>query len=158
MAPVPAATCRCAQKVTYALVALLVVLAGVGWWWFHRPAPAYKVQDPGDLSLSGPERGWKDDKVGLHRRRRKGSYPAGMGCDCEQCYFWPNRLRLAKVFAEFMKDGKWGYIDTGGHLVDTRPVRFCRLVHLSKDLQVSTWEIKLALSTRPAKYVINPQF
>ena len=143
------------QKLTYALVAFLLVLGGVGWWWFHRPAPPYKVQDPGiypfqGLSADGKTQKWgfidADGKVLI--QPQWDAWAAG------------NIAGQIVAFNEglcgVLKDGKWGFIDTGGKLVI--PNQFDSAGPFVGGLARVNLGNQVGFIDKTGKYVINPQF
>ena len=119
--PVPKGPASPLRKLTYALVVLLAILGGVAWWWFHRPPPAYQVQDPGiypfsSLSADGKTQDWgfidADGKVAIQPEWSAVAFSNVLG----------QEVAFSEGLCGVMKDGKWGYIDTGGHL--TIPAQF----------------------------------
>ncbi len=142
------------RKLVYALAALLAVLGGVAWWWFHRPAPAYKAKDPGIypfvLSADG-----KTGKYGFVDANGKVVIQPEW-----DSVAWGDVLKQSVVFNEGLcgvqRDGKWGYIDTGGHLVisnqfDAAAPFFDGLARVSLGKLVGYID-------KMGHYAINPQF
>ena len=114
--PVPRPPLSTRKKLTYALVALLVVLGGVAWWWFHRPAPPYQVKDPGIYPFQGLSADGKTMKWGFIDADGKVLIPPqwdGISLEMVTDHVVVFNEGLGAV----AKDGKWGYIDTGGNLV-----------------------------------------
>jgi len=155
VAPVPRPPLSTRKKLTFALVALLVVLGGVGWWWFHRPAPAYKVQDPGiypfqGLSADGKTQKWgfidADGKV-LVQPQWDATAAASV---LDQDVFCSEGL------CGVLKDGKWGYIDTGGHLVI--PTQFDSASPFFDGLARVNLGNQVGFINKTGQYAINPQF
>lgn len=143
------------QKLLYALIALLVVLCGVGWWWMHRPAPPYKVQDPGIYpfqGLSADGRTMKtgfmdaDGKVLIQPEWDVVSYANVLG----------QTVAFSQGLCGVLKDGKWGYIDTGGRLVI--PNQFDSAGPFIEGLARVNLGNQVGFIDKTGQYVINPQF
>lgn len=144
------------RKFGYALVVLLVVLGGVAWWWFHRPGPAYKVQDPGiypfqGLSADGNTLKWgfidADGKVLIQ--------PTWDGVDIGDLVLG-HSVAFSEGLCGVLKDGKWGYIDPSGNLVIANQfesaapfVESLARIHLGN---------QIGYIDKTGHYVINPQF
>jgi hypothetical protein len=155
VAPVPAQPMSLRTKLTWALVALLVVLAGVGWWWFNRPAPPYKVQDPGiypfqGLSADGTTQKWgfidADGKVLI--------LPVFDGIG--EYSISDQLVTFNEGLCGIQKDGKWGYIDTSGHLVI--PNQFDSVGPFVEGIARVQLGNQFGFIDKTGKYVINPQF
>ena len=115
VAPVSRPPLSMRQKLTYALVALLAVLGGVGWWWFHRPAPPYKVQDPGIYPFLGLSADGKTQKWGFIDADGKVlAQPAWDGISSGTILNRP--VAFNEGLCGVQKDGKWGYINASGQL------------------------------------------
>jgi hypothetical protein len=155
IAPAPAQPASPRRKLVYALVALLAILGGVGWWWFNRPAPAYKVQDPGiypfqDVGADGTTQKWgfidADGKVIVQ--------PAWDGIG------WGAVLGQPVVCNEGLcgvqKDSKWGYVDTTGKLAI--PNQFDSVGPFVEGLARVNLGNQVGFIDKTGKYVINPQF
>jgi hypothetical protein len=153
-APAPAQPASLRRKFTYALVALLVVLGGVAWWWFHRPASAYKVQDPGIypfvLSADGKTGKWgfvdADAKVVIQ--------PDWDGVVFSNVVY--QTVAFNEGLCAVRKDGKWGYIDTGGHLAI--PNQFDGAGPFVEGLARVTLGNQVGYIDKKGQYAINPQF
>ncbi|MGC9217302.1 WG repeat-containing protein, partial [Acidithiobacillus sp.] len=151
---VPARPTSQRSKATYALVVLLVVLGGVAWWWFHRPAPAYRAKDPGIypfvLSADGKTGKWgfvdANGKVVIQPEWDKVA--------------WESVLNQSVVFNEGLcgveKDGKWGYIDTSGHLVISN--QFDSAAPFFEGLARVNLGKLVGYIDKTGRYAINPQF
>ena len=159
-APVPRRPASLRQKFVYALVALLAVLGGVGWWWFHRPAPAYKVQDPGIYPFQGLSADGKTLKFGFIDADGKvliqPEWDASAGASV-----LGQSVSFSEGLCGVMKDGKWGYIDTGGHLAI--PAQFDSAGHLSvgsfiEGLARVNLGNQVGFINKTGQYAINPQF
>ncbi len=154
-APVPRRPASLRQKFVYALVALLAVLGGVGWWWFHRPAPAYKVQDPGIYPFQGQSADGKPGKWGFIEVDGKILIQPEW-----DAVGWLVVMGQPVVFSEGLcgvqKDGKWGYIDTSGHLVI--PNQFDTAQPFVEGLALVTLGNQRGYIDKSGHYAINPQF
>lgn len=155
VAPHPRQPLTMRQKLTYGLVALLVVLAGVGWWWFHRPAPPYKVQDPGVYPYSGLSTDGKTMKTGFIDA--DGKVIAQPEWDSAAfSVIQGQTVYCNEGFCGVMKDGKWGYIDTSGHLAI--PNQFDSVGPFVEGLARVNLGNQVGFIDKTGKYVINPQF
>jgi hypothetical protein len=142
-------------KVTWALVALLVVLAGVGWWWFNRPAPPYKVQDPGIYPFQGLSADGKTLKTGfIDADGNVRILPVldGIG----EYSISDQVVAFNEGLCGIQKDGKWGYIDTSGHLVITN--QFDSVGPFVEGIARVQLGNQFGFIDKTGKYVINPQF
>ena len=155
VAAVPRPPLSTRQKLTYALVALLVVLGGVGWWWFHRPAPPYKVQDPGiypfqGLSTDGKTQKWgfidADGKVIVQPEWDAVSFQVVLG----------QVVAFNESLCGVQKDGKWGYLDTSGHPAISN--QFDSAGPFVEGLARVNLGNQVGFIDKTGKYVINPQF
>lgn len=154
-APVPRQPISPLQKLTYAIVALLVILVGVGWWWFHRPAPAYRAQDPGIYPFDGLSADGKTAKVGFIDADGKVLLQpewdaASPTIVMRQLVFFSEGLCGVK------KDGKWGFIDTSGHLVISN--QFDAVGPFIEGLARVNLGNQAGFIDMTGQYVINPQF
>lgn len=154
-APTPRQPISPRQMLIYALVALLVVLVGAGWWWIHRPAPAYKVQDPGiypfqSLSADGKTVKWgfidADGKVLIQPEWDKIATEKVLG----------QPVAFSEGLCGVLKDGKWGYIDTSGKLVITN--QFDSAGPFVEGLAKVNLGNQIGFIGKNGGYVINPQF
>jgi len=143
------------RKFAYALVALLVVLGAVAWWWFHRPAPAYKVQDPGIYPFQGLSADGTTVKTGFIDADGKVLVQPEW-----DAYGGTAVLGQPVAFSEglcgVMKDGKWGYIDTGGHLAI--PNQFDSAGPFIEGLARVNLGNQVGYIDKTGQYAINPQF
>ena len=143
------------KKLVYPLVALLAILGGVGWWWLHRPAPVYKVQDPGIYPFLLTNVNGKSQQVGFIDADGKVLVqPQWDALSAETIsgqtvYF---NEGLCGVF----KDSKWGYIDTGGHMAI--PTQFDFAAPFLEGLARVKLGNQFGFIDRTGQYVINPQF
>jgi hypothetical protein len=153
--PAPERPASLRSKVVYALVAVLMVLGGVGWWWFHRPAPAYKVQDPGiypfqGLSVDGQTVKWgfidADGKVLVQPEWDATDVSVVMG----------QSIYCSEGFCGVQKNGKWGYVDTSGKLVI--PNQFDSVGPFTEGLARVNLGNQTGYIDKTGQYVINPQF
>jgi len=153
--PAPRRSLTLGQKLTYALAAVLIVLGGVAWWWFHRPAPAYKVQDPGvypfqDVGADGKTLKWgfidADGKVLIQPQWDDVSRQFVL----DQVVFFNEGLCAVK------KDGKWGYIDQSGNLAV--PAQFDQARPLVGGIAAVALGNQWGFIDKTGKYLINPQF
>ncbi len=153
--PVPRQPLSTRQKLTYALVALLVVLGAVGWWWFHRPGPAYKVQDPGiypfqGLSADGKTQKWgfidADGKVVVQPDWDAVSFQVVLG----------QVVACNEGLCGVQKDGKWGYVDTSGHPAISN--QFDSAGPFLEGLAKVNLGNQFGFIDKTGKYVVNPQF
>lgn len=154
-APIPARPMSLRQKLTLALVVLVAALGGVAWWWFHRPAPAYKVQDPGiypyqELSADGKTLKWgfidADGKVLVQ--------PVWDAADSTPVL--GQTVYCNEGFCGVLKDGKWGFIDTSGKLVI--PNQFDAVGPFIEGLARVHLGNQIGYIDKTGQYVINPQF
>jgi hypothetical protein len=155
VALVPAQPMSLRTKATWAMVALLVVLAGVGWWWFHRPAPPYQVQDPGIYPFQGLSADGKTMKWGfidadgnvriLPVLDRIGEYSIS-----------DQVVAFNEGLCGIQKDGKWGFIDTSGHLII--PNQFDSVGPFVEGIARVQLGNQFGFIDKTGKYVINPQF
>ena len=155
--PVPAAPISARRKmVYYAIAALLVVLGGVGWWWFHRPVPAYQVQDPGIYPFQGLSADGKTTKWGFIDADGKVLIqPAWDGIDLGDLIMG-RPAPCSEGLCGVLKDGKWGYVDTTGRQVITNQfesvapfVEGMARIHLGN---------QIGFIDKTGQYAINPQF
>jgi hypothetical protein len=153
--PVPRAPLSTRKKLTYALVALLVVLGGVGWWWFHRPAPAYKVQDPGIYPFQGLTADGKAQKWGFIDADGKVLFQPKWDAVAE-FYVSSQSVAFSEGLCGVQKDGKWGFIDTGGNLVI--PNQFDSAGPFIEGLAKVTLGNLAGFIDKTGQYAINPQF
>ena len=155
VAPVPAQPMSVRTKITWALVALLVVLAGVGWWWFHRPAPPYQVQDPGIYPFQGLSADGKTIKWGFIDA--DGNVAVLPVFDAVNSSLVLDKLVYCNEgLCGIQKDGKWGYIDTSGHLVISN--QFDSVGPFIESMARVKLGNQIGFIDKTGKYVINPQF
>ena len=153
--PVPRPPLSTRKKLTYALVALLVVLGGVAWWWFHRPAPPYQVKDPGIYPFQGLSADGKTMKWGFIDADGKVLIPPqwdGISLEMVTDHVVVFNEGLGAV----AKDGKWGYIDTGGNLVI--PTQFDLARPFFGGIAMVKLGNQVGYIDKTGQYVINPQF
>ncbi|HZL49367.1 MAG TPA: WG repeat-containing protein [Terracidiphilus sp.] len=155
MAPTPAKPASPLRKAAFALVAMLVILAGVWWWWSNRPAPPYKVQDPGIYPFQGASVNGKTAKWGFIDADGKiVIQPDWDGVA------WGVIGGQPVVFNEGLcgvqKDGKWGYIDTSGHLAV--PNQFDSAAPFIEGLARVKLGNQFGYIDKTGRYAINPQF
>jgi len=155
VAPIPRPPVSTRQKLVYVLVALLAVLGGVGWWWFHRPAPPYKVQDPGiypfqGLSADGKTQKWGfidvDGKIIDQPEWDAVSYQLVLG----------RAVACNEGLCGVQKEAKWGYVDTSGHAAISN--QFDSAGPFVEGLAKVNLGNQVGFIDKTGKYVINPQF
>ncbi len=145
-----------AKKIIVGVLALIVAAtAGAGWWWFHRPAPAYHVQDPGIYPFRTPTADGKIGKWGFIDADGKvliqpewDEYAAGSVLG--------QPIAFSEGLCGVLKGGKWGYIDTGGRLVI--PNQFDSAGSFIGGLAVVVLGNKDGYIDKTGHYAINPQF
>jgi hypothetical protein len=154
---IPAKPVSPRRKLAYVLcVVLLAVLGSVAWWWFHRPAPAYKVEDPGiypNPVLSADGKTYKFSFIDAD-----GSVLIQPGEWDEVChaYIMGQQVAFNEGLCEVKKDGKWSYIDTGGHLVI--PYQFDDAGPFVEGLAGVKLGGQWGFIDKTGQYAINPQF
>jgi hypothetical protein len=153
--PAPARPASPRRKVVYALIALLVVLGGVAWWWFHRPAPPYQVQDPGIYPFYDRVADQKPLKIGFIDADGKILVqPEWDGVAFGDIF--GQTVAFNEGLCGVQKDGKWGYIDTGGHLVI--PTQFDSANPFVEGLARVNLGSQVGFIDKKGQYAINPQF
>lgn len=153
--PIPRQPASLRQKFIYALVALLVILGGVGWWWFHRPAPAYKVQDPGIYPFQGLSADGKTMKTGFIDADGK----VLIQPEWDAIALWTvvgQTVGFSEGLCGVQRDGKWGYIDMNGKLVI--PNQFDSVGTFIEGLARVNLGNQAGFIDKTGRYVINPQF
>ena len=148
-APAPWQPASLRQKLPYAIVALLVVLGGVAWWWFHRPAPAYKAEDPGIYPFQDQGKWGFIDAQGnvLIQPKLEELVPSLIQ---GQWVFFNEGLCGVKV------NGKWGYIDKGGSLII--PTQFDQARPFVGGIAAVALGSQWGFIDKSGHYVVNPQF
>lgn len=156
-APVPATPISPRRKMLYyAIAALLAVLAGGAWWWFHRPAPAYQVQDPGVYPFQGLSADGKTTKWGFVDADGKVLVqPAWDGVDIGSLVLG-RPAPCNEGMCGVLKDGKWGYIDTTGHQVISN--QFESVAPFVEGLARIHLGNQIGFIDKTGQYAINPQF
>jgi hypothetical protein len=153
--PVPRRPASLRQKFVYALVALLVILGGVGWWWFHRPAPPYQVKDPGIYPFNGLSADGKSMKWGFIDADGKVLIQPEW-----DAVAWWTMMGQSSAFSEglcgVLQNGKWGFIDTAGHLVI--PPQFDAAGPFVEGLATVKLGNQVGFIDKMGHYAINPQF
>ena len=136
-------------KLTYALVALLVVLGGVAWWWFHRPAPAFRAEDPGIYPFQDQGKWGFIDAQGniLIQPRLEQVVPSLIQ---GQWVFFNEGL------CEIKANGKWGYIDKGGSFAI--PAQFDQARPFVGGVAAVALGNQWGFIDKSGHYVVNPQF
>ena len=154
-APAPARPISLRRKLTYALVVLLAALGGVAWWWIHRPAPAYKVQDPGIYPFQGLSADGTTVKWGFIDAEGKVLVqPVWDAADVTTVL--GQTVYCNEGFCGVLKDGKWGFIDTSGKLVI--PNQFDAVGPFIEGLARVHLGNQIGYIDKTGQYVINPQF
>ena len=143
------------RKLVYALVALLVILGGVAWWWFHRPAPAYEVKDPGIYPYQGASADGKAVKWGFI----DGDGKVLIQPQWDQVAFFTIHDRTV-AFNEGLcgvKQGnKWGFIDKSGSLAI--PAQFDQVTPFVEGLAAVQLGGQWGFIEKTGQYTVNPQF
>jgi len=154
-APVPAQPASPRRKLVYALVVLLVVLGGVAWWWFHRPAPVYKVQDPGIYPFQGLSADGITMKTGFIDADGKVLVqPSWDAADSTPVL--GQMVFCSEGLCGVQQNGKWGFIDTGGHLMISP--QFDAVGPFIEGLARVHLGSQIGFINKTGQYVINPQF
>jgi TonB family protein len=155
VAPVSSRPTSPRTKLAYALVALLVILGGVAWWWFHRPAPDYKAQDPGIYPFLASSADGKPGKWGFIDA--DGNVLIQPEWDV---FALGTVLGQSVAFSEGLcgvqKDGKWGYVDTSGRLVIPNQFDFAG-PFIEGFARVKLGNL-MGYIDKTGRYAINPQF
>jgi len=155
VAPAPAQPASPRRKIVYALAVLLLILGGVAWWWFHRPAPAYKAQDPGIYPFQGLSADGKTMKVGFVDADGKVLVqPAWDAADATPVF--GQTVYCNEGFCGVQKDGKWGFIDHSGKLAI--PNQFSSVGPFIEGLARVQLGNLVGYIDKSGQYVINPQF
>jgi len=155
VAPVPRLPASPRQKLIYALIALLVVLCGVGWWWMHRPGPAYQVKDPGIYPFQGLSADGSTIKTGFIDADGKVLIQPVWDAYASSIVMGRS-VAFSEGLCGVLKDGKWGYIDTGGRLVI--PNQFDSVGPFIEGLAEVHLGNQIGFIDKSGQYVINPQF
>jgi hypothetical protein len=154
-APVPSRPASLRRKLVWGLVILLAVLGGVAWWWFHRPAGAYKAQDPGIYPFQGLSADGKTVKTGFIDAEGKVVIQPVW-----DAYAGTSVLGHPVAFSEglcgVIKDGKWGYIDTSGKLAIA--AQFDGVSPFIEGLARVHLGNQTGYIDKSGQYAINPQF
>jgi hypothetical protein len=154
-APAPARPASLRNKLVYALIALLAILGGVAWWWFHRPAPPYKVKDPGIYPFQGLSTDGRTTKTGFIDANGKVLVePEWDAADVSTVL--GQSVYCNEGLCGVLKDGKWGYIDTTGKLVI--PNQFDSLGPFIEGLARVNIGNQVGYIDKTGQYAINPQF
>jgi hypothetical protein len=127
----------------------------VAWWWFHRPAPAYKVQDPGIYPFQGLSADGKTVKTGFIDADGKVVVPPQWDA-ADSTLVLGQLVYCNEGFCGVSKDGKWGFIDTNGQL--TIPNQFDAVGPFIEGLARVHLGNQIGFIDKTGKYVINPQF
>jgi hypothetical protein len=137
------------EKMTYALVILLLALGGVAWWWFHRPAPAYRAKDPGIYPF------WQQSKVGFIDAQ--GNTLVQPQWD-EVALDWVVGATIIcnEDLCGVKKDGKWGYINKQGNPV-IMP-QFNQVRPFIDGIAAVALGNQWGFIDKTGHYLINPQF
>jgi hypothetical protein len=160
VAPAPVATAVKAplsprRKLVYAFVTLLVILGGAAWWWFHRPAPAYQVQDPGiypftGLSADGKTVEWGfidgDGKVLIQPKWDQVSFSM----------IHDHMVAFNEGFCGVKQGDKWGFIDKSGNLAI--PAQFDQVSPFVEGMAAVALGGQWGFIDKTGQYAVNPQF
>ncbi len=143
------------RKLIYALVVLLAALGGAAWWWFHRPAPAYQVQDPGIYPFTGSSADGKTVKWGFIDADGK----VVIQPQWDQVSF-NTILDQSVAFNEGLcgvKQGeKWGFIDKSGNLVIA--TQFDQVGPFVEGIAAVALGGQWGFIDKSGQYVVNPQY
>ena len=153
--PAPARPMSKRQKLIFALVVLLAALGGVAWWWFHRPAPAYKAQDPGIYPFQGLTADGKAIKTGFIDADGKVLIQPQWD-NLSEGVILGQIVAFNEGLCGVEKDGKFGYIDTTGNLVI--PAQFDTAGPFIEGLAAVKLGNQFGYIDKTGKYAINPQF
>jgi hypothetical protein len=154
-APAPRQPMTQRQKLIYAGVALLVVLCGVGWWWFNRPAPAYQVKDPGIYPFEGLSADGKTVKWGFIDS--DGKVLVQPEWDATDISTVLGQLVIcSEGLCGVKKDGKWGFVDYSGRLAI--PAQFDAVGPFIEGLARVKLGNQFGYIDKTGQYAINPQF
>ena len=144
------------RKLVYAVnVLLLVALAGVAWWWFHRPAPAYRAQDPGIY----PFQAWSADG-----KPQKWGFIDAEGNVLVQPEW--DEVGSAMVLGQLdfcseglcgvRKDGKWGFINATG--LPVIPTKFDAIGPFIEGRARAITGNRVGYIDKTGQYAVSPQF
>ncbi len=144
------------RKLAYELaVVLLLVLGGAAWWWFHRPVPAYRVQDPGIYPFQGLSADGKTTKWGFIDA--DGSVLVQPEWDAVgEGYVYGQAVFCTEGRCWIRMDGKDGYIDYKGRLVVKN--QFDLVGPFIEGLAWVQLNNRTGYINKAGQYVINPQF
>ncbi len=144
-----------AKKVSVsAIVILLAAAAGTGWWWVHRPAPPYRVQDPGIYPFQSAG---ADGKVLTGFVDANGNVVVQPAWDAAGVSIVLGRpLTCNEGMCAVAKAGKWGYINTSGQLaISTQFDAAQAFVNGLAPVKLGNlW----GYIDKTGRYAINPQF
>jgi len=144
------------RKLAYELaVVLLLVLGGAAWWWFHRPVPAYRVQDPGIYPFQGLSADGKTTKWGFIDA--DGNVLVQPEWDAVgEGYVYGQAVFCTEGRCGIRRDGKDGYIDYKGRLVVKN--QFDLVGPFIEGLAWVQLNNRTGYINKAGQYVINPQF
>jgi hypothetical protein len=136
-------------------VALLVVLGGVACWWLHRPAPAYRVKDPGIYPFQGMSADGKAGKSGFIDADGNVLIQPQWD-DLGGGTVSGRPVAFNEGLCAVQKDGKFGYIDAKGNLVI--PIQFDAAGPFVEGLAKVKIGSAFGYIDKSGHYAINPQF
>jgi len=142
------------SKVIYALVALLAILGGVAWWWFHRPEADNELQDSGIYPFNSPSVNGNTPKVGFVDA--DGKILIQPEWDAVGSEYLRGIIGFNEGLCAVRKDGKWGYIDAGGRVVI--PSQFDSAGPFVEGLAGVKLGSLNGYIDKTGSYAINPQF
>ncbi len=142
-------------KITPLVFLVVLAAAGGAWWWFNRPVPAYKVQDPGIYPFQGLSADGTTIKTGFIDADGKVVVQPEWDA-CSRTTISHQLVACNEGLCGVYKDGKWGYIDTTGHLVIPNQFDFAN--PFTEGLATVKLGGRWGFIDKTGQYVINPQF
>lgn len=143
------------RKLVYAFVALLLILCGVAWWWFHRPAPAYEVKDPGiypylGTSADGAAVKWGfvdgDGKILIQPKWDQVSFSS----------IHDRTVAFNEGLCGVKQGDKWGFIDKSGAIAIAP--QFDQVGPFVEGLAAVQLGGQWGFIEKTGQYAVNPQF
>jgi hypothetical protein len=134
---------------------LLVALAGVAWWWFHRPAPAYRAQDPGIYPFQAWSADGKPQKWGFIDAEGNVLIQPEWD-DVDSTLVLGRLVFCSEGFCGVRKDGKWGFVDTSG--LPVIPAQFDAVGPFIEGRARATMGNQVGYIDKTGQYAVSPQF